>query len=266
MKHGLIGILLFISLCIACGESGKNRQNEIEVIKLEPEVDPKALEVDFMKWWTYHQYNIILSAEFVAFDAQSERIDKNTFLEKLTTGSYIPIGLRSPEATVYYQLFELTPAADESISRTIRSTSVTAYGYFKMEGKHFPNFDLTDLNGTQYTSENIKGRTTIFKTWFIKCQACVAEFPELNELVEKHRDKEDILFISLALDDASDLEDFLKKKAFEYAVIPNQKTFIQEQLQLQMYPTHLVVGEDGVILKVVDKASELMDFLEDAAI
>src|SRR5690606_15029725 len=98
-------------------------------------------------------------------------------------------------------------------------------------------------NKNHYTNENTKGKTLILKTWFINCKACVAEFPELNEFVEKHKHRNDIVFVSLALDTKSELEDFLQKKYFEYEVVPNQEEFI-EKLNLQIYPTHIIVDKD----------------------
>jgi cytochrome oxidase Cu insertion factor (SCO1/SenC/PrrC family) len=61
-----------------------------------------------------------------------------------------------------------------------------------MEGMEFPEFEITDLNGNHYSNESIKGKTTLFKTWFINCKTCGAEFPELNELVDKHFDNYEI--------------------------------------------------------------------------
>jgi peroxiredoxin len=96
----------------------------------------------------------------------------------------------------------------------------------------------------------------------VNCGACVAEFPELNELVEKYEQRDDIIFVSLALDTDSKLEKFLQKKNFEYEVVPNQNDFIYNTLDLQIFPTHLIVDKNGTVRKVANKASEMIAFLE----
>ena len=131
-----------------------------------------------------------------------------------------------------------------------------------MEGTAFPAFDFVDLNGNRYNNANTKGKTIVLKTWFIGCAACVVEFPELNELVEHYEKREDIIFMSLALDDQQALKNFLEKKSFAYQVVANQKIFIGETLNLRNYPTHLIIDKNGIIRRVVNKASEMIEFLE----
>ncbi len=68
--------------------------------------------------------------------------------------------------------------------------------------------------------------------------------------------------MSLALDSKSELDDFLEKTVFKYDVIPNQKEFINKTLNLQIYPTHIIVNKNRSILKVSNKALEMISFLE----
>lgn len=119
------------------------------------------------------------------------------------------------------------------------------------------------MNGNVYTNESTLGKTIILKTWFVNCQACIAEFPELNELVGRWGDREDILFLSLALDSEEELRDFLATKAFADEEVADQDLYIQDELGLQIYPTHIIIDMEGKILKVVNKAVEMVEFVED---
>jgi thiol-disulfide isomerase/thioredoxin len=67
----------------------------------------------------------------------------------------------------------------------------------KKEGK-FPDFSFKDLNGNLITNESMKGKIVVIKCWYIHCAACIKEFPEVNNLVRKYKDRKDIIFISLA--------------------------------------------------------------------
>ena len=260
-KHQII-IILFLSIFIfSCKEKPEKTQLSEKVENLEPNVNIKKLESDFIKWWTYHSYNISLSSNFVGLNEMSDEIDKKQFLNELTSGNFIPLKLKLIDGIEQYKLYKLDSLADKSIRRTIKSESLTKLNYYRMEAMNFPEFDFTDLNGNHYTTKNTKGKTIILKTWFIHCQACVAEFPELNKLVEKYKNRKDIIFLSLATDSKPDLEKFLKKKIFRYEIVPNQEEFIQKTLNLQGYPTHIVINEKGKIIKVVGKARELISFL-----
>lgn len=261
MKRYLIITILLLSIFIfSCKMKSEKTQLSEKIENLEPRVNIKELESDFMKWWTYHSYNISLSSNFTGLNEQSDTIEKKQFLEKLITGNYIPLKLNDGFET--YKLFKLDSNAAKDIGNTIKNESLTKLKHLKMEGLPLPEFDFTDINGNSYNNENTKGKTIILKTWFIHCTACVAEFPELNEFVEKYKQRNDMIFVSLALDSKAELENFLQKKDFEYQVVPNQREFIMEKLNLQSYPTHLVVDKNGIIKKVANKASEMITFLE----
>lgn len=261
-KLQFITILLLSIFVFSCNENSKKTQMPEKVQTLEPDVDISELTSDFMKWWTYYSNNISLSSDFKGLNEQSDTIDKKQFLKQLITGNYIPLRIKSGDTVETYKLYQLDSIADKGIGSTIKNESTTIYGLFEMVGTPFPEFHFIDLNGNSYTNENTKGKTIILKTWFISCKACVAEFPELNEFVEKYKDRNDIIFLSLALDTKSELEKFLQQKEFHYKVVPNQKEFILKKLYLNVFPTHLVVDENGTILKVGNNASEMIAFLE----
>jgi peroxiredoxin len=265
MRTSILILLVILSILLfSCKEKEKTERKSIseKVENLEPKIEFNEIESDFIKWWTYHSYNISLSSDFTGLNEQSDTIEKKQFLEKLITANYIPLKMKSNDKDNTYKLFRLDSNADKSIGSTIKNESLTNLKHFKMERIPLPEFNFTDLNGNKYTNENTKGKTIILKTWFINCKACVAEFPELNELVENYKQRNDMIFVSLALDSKAELENFLQKKDFEYQVVPNQKEFIDKKLNLQMFPTHIIVDKNGTIIKVVNKASEMISFLE----
>lgn len=229
----------------------------------QPDVDFKTIEKNFMQWWTYQYNNINLSSNFIAIDDSSQIISKRDFLKKLNSGDYIPLKLISDDSISRYKLFKLDQTSDSTIRNTIKDTSYSEYRYFNMEGKTFPEFTFKDLNGVEYNNTNTKGKIVIIKCWFIACQACVAEFPELNELVLKFQNRNDIVFISLALDTKEKLEQFISQKTFNYAVVASQKLFLNNELGIRSYPTHLIIDKSGRIVKVVNRANQMILALKD---
>ncbi|MBD3628747.1 TlpA disulfide reductase family protein [Cyclobacterium sp.] len=260
MKRKIILLLLLPLLFSACKEKTEENLISGKVDKLDPKVTINKIESDISQWWTYHSANISLSSNFIGLNEKSDTIQKEQFLEQLTSGDFIPLKLKSKIET--YKLYKLDALADKGIGSTIKNASTTNLEHFKMEGKTFPKFDFRDLNGQHYNNENTKGKTILIKTWFIGCTACIAEFPELNRIVEDHENDDDMVFISLALDAKPELERFLLKRPFKYQVVPEKRDFLEKELNLQIYPTHIVVDKNGTIVKVVNKASEMIAFIE----
>ena len=252
-KYLLLSFFVAILAIVSCSEKSEPGA---------PNVDVNQLEKDYMKWLTYQYENIHLSSKFVAFDNSSKEISKGAFLKSLTTGDYIPVELTSKDSTTYYQLFKLDNTADKQISSSIKIYASQANTNFEMEGKPFPPFSFKDVNGVEYNNENTKGKTIVFKCWFIACKACVAEFPELNEFVKKYQNRNDVFFISLAIDSKENLLKFLATKTFSYAVIPEQRELMIKVLNITSFPTHLIVNKNGIIQSVANNAEELIAAFE----
>ena len=254
--------IIFIVLISSCKDKIVQSTNDL----MPPNTDKTIVESDFNTWWIYHNNNIVLSSDFVAHDEQSEVISKKDFFELLINGNYIPLKLVTKDDRDHYELFRLDPYADRDIQNTIKNTTKVMYRQFKMEGADFPDFHFTDLKGNEYTNLNTRGKTVIIKCWFIGCKPCIAEFPELNRLVDKYKDRGDYLFISLAMDSKIELEKFLKKKPLNYETIPDQKEFMTRELGILQYPTHLIINQQGGIEKVVNTVNELISFLDNGQI
>lgn len=262
LRIKVLGLFSMIMIIFFCQQSGSS-QNKSIVLDAETQDYPQQvseLEADFMKWWTYHQSTMQFSTDFVGLDEQLDTITKRQFLEQLIIGDFISVKLTSEGTIPQYGLSRLSPNADRSIRTTIKSDAMTHLAHYNKEGTLFPDFEFTDLNGLKYTNATMRGSTFIVKTWFVACAACIAEFPELNEFVKSQEGRNDVVFLSLALNNEVELQKFLAKKEFSYPVVSSQQSFITEQLNLQIYPTHIIVDDSGVILKVVNKASEMIEY------
>lgn len=227
-------------------------------------VDPEAILKNFDSWYRYTYTNIRLAQDFIGLDVDSAVLSKGSFLDRLQTGRFVPLKWGRQGDTAVYRLHHLSKP-ERDIKATIRQMAETEREHFEMEGKPLPRFDFTDLNGRQYNPSTTKGKTLVLKCWFINCFACVQEFPQLNRVVDRFRQNDRLLFISLATDGPSALRSFLTKKSFHYAVVPNQGHYLDGQLHITAYPTHLLVDKNGVIVKVTNSMDDLLPFLQKQA-
>ncbi|MGV9004930.1 TlpA family protein disulfide reductase [Flavobacterium sp.] len=252
MKNTLIAFLCSLVVSYA--------QNNTPIY--QPEVNATQVQSNFIKWKDYFEKEILLSLDFNAVDESSRKISKEKFLEQLTEGKFIPIKINSKETTNTYQLFSILPDSDSSIKATIVEKSFNELHNFYKEGKAFPSFSFTDLKGNLITNASMHGKIIVIKCWFIHCAFCIKEFPEVNALAEKYKNRNDIEFISLAEDTSDQLKAFLAKKPLLYAVVPDMKKYMNEELQLNAFPTHFILDKEGNILKVASNFKSLELALE----
>lgn len=222
-----------------------------------PEVDPIQIQKTYESWSAYQNKNIMLSRDFTALDYSSKKISKETFLDQLANGNFIPIRLKSETAIYFYKLFKIQPKADTSIKATINQIGFDAYKNYKMEGTVFPKFSFKDLEGNLVTNESMKGKIIVIKCWYIHCAPCIREFPQVNKLVEDYKDRKDIMFLSLAEDSSEQLKTFLARKPLLYSVIPDMKEYMNEALELNSFPTHFILNKEGLIAKVLPNFESL---------
>lgn len=253
MKSKLVLVVFLVSFFISC--DGQNKYGN-------PDVDPLIIQKNFMEWWTYQSGNIMLSSDFIALDLDFKIIEKEAFLKKLSEGYTIPIRLQASDSLVYYKLYPLESTSDSNIKPTISTSAIEEYEHFKMEGTKFPEFKFVDLEGKVLTNESIKNKIVVIKCWYIHCAACIKEFPQVNALAEKYKDRSDILFLSLAEDTPEQLKVFLARKPLSYSVVPNQKKFMNETLLLNAFPTHFILNKQGFVAKVLMNFESLEAALE----
>jgi peroxiredoxin len=241
----IVGCTFFIW---SCGSSDKKDKSEL----LE-------IEGDFIKWWTYYNENINLSSDFKAFDEANQNISKQAFLEALTTGVYLPV--KTKDEGDGYRLYLPEGTVNEDIYNTMIWQAKEYLRNYEQEGITFPDTVLKTLDGVSYNKEQMLGNYVVVKCWFLACKICIEEMPELNKMKEQYADRTDVIYLALAFDDEEPLRKFLTKKKFDYETVSVPQDFLENELLVSSYPTHIVVGKDGKILKVMQKEKQLKDYL-----
>jgi thiol-disulfide isomerase/thioredoxin len=251
MKRFYLAILIFFAL-ISCSQHSKY---------VHPVIPPSSIVKNLMSWLYYERDYMVWSADYVALDTASNLITKKKFLERLTTGEFFPVKISTSDSSLCYQLYKLEDSVGEDIRRTIKMKAQMEHQYFAMEGKPLPQFRFVDLNGNIYDTNTTKGKILVLNCWFIRCKPCKEEIPKLNQLVKQFENRKDILFVALAFDSAIDLEKFLKKTVFDYAIVPGKEDYLMNVLKIISYPTHVIVNKHGIIVKIIE--SSFTEFIND---
>ncbi len=114
-------------------------------------------------------------------------------------------------------------------------------------GEKITAFSEKDINGTRYDLKKLQGKVVVLNFWFVNCPPCRMEIPDLNEMVESYKANHDVVFIAVALDQKSDLLDFLKTNPYQYHIIDNGN-YIASKYNVGLYPTHVVLNKEGKVV------------------
>jgi thiol-disulfide isomerase/thioredoxin len=248
-------IILVVTTMFVAGCS----DSKVELGK--PVAGTSTAYANFTNYWSYYSKNLKFYKDFEAFDTDARQIPADSFMAKYGTGKYAVYKYIARDTVVQYKLEKLKSDAEDNIKNQTRSQAYTDYNFYKKRDKPLPGFNYVDVDGKHYTPENTRGKYVVMKFWFIGCVPCVEEMPELNKIVAKNKDRDDVIFLSIALDPEPALRKFLAKKQFDYKTVGNKSAYISDTLLINQFPTHLVIGKDGNVMGVCSWVRELKDLL-----
>ncbi len=230
----------------------------------QPLVKPKEIQKDLMSWLYYERDNMVWSGNYVTYDESNNKITKKEFLTVLTDGTYLPLRLIS-DTSICYKLYKLNDKAKIEFGDVIKNKAMIQLRFYNMEGLPLPDYQFTDLENNIYNKVTTEGKIVVIKGWFINCIPCVKEFPRLNKLVKEYKDRNDILFVSLAFDKEDKLREFLKKTTLKYETVPDRENYLRNVLRVDGYPVHIILNKEGLVVNVTNDIEEMIDVLKNVA-
>ena len=217
----------------------------------------RMLTKDFDRWYRYTRSNVLLARNFEALDTAGQPLTKGNFLRQLATDKVLAVVITTGRKQPVYQLCRYPDGQNSDVWATSKQLAKEELNNCSREGQRLPDFKFVDLKSVTYTKSSIKGKIVVIKFWYTSCIACVDEFPEINALADKYQQNKDVLFVSLAMNKAESLREFLRGREVKFAVVPASKAYLVDTLKVTQYPTHFILGRDGRIAKVTTNASDL---------
>jgi peroxiredoxin len=112
-------------------------------------------------------------------------------------------------------------------------------------GQLAPSFNVKDIYGKSFSSEELKGKIIVLNFWFVECKPCISEIPDLNELFFRFENN-GVVFIAMGLNSKEQMKSFLKNKPFEYHIIANAAAQATS-FGVDGFPTSFVINQKGFI-------------------
>ncbi len=161
----------------------------------------------------------------------------------LQTGNF---SLRPEEPDNEKTAYIIYPLTEKEKEKRLSSMPKPNESKFFTTGKLFGKFKTTDMYGKKVNTSELIGKTVVLNFWFINCPPCRSEIPHLNKLVEKYKENKNIVFIAVALDEASEIETFLKNIPFNYQIIDKGR-WLASNYSITSYPTNVVIDKEGIV-------------------
>ena len=143
------------------------------------------------------------------------------------------------------------------------------FQYFMIQrnrNRPFPDFQLQTAKNDTLTQEAFKGQVSIVFTWFYNCPHCKLPIPYLNAAREKYAVNPKVKFYSFFRDDLQVTENgelrYESVNRGEKRFVPldtalhlitckNAKSFLEQLLYHQAYPTAMLIDHEGVIRRII---------------
>ena len=65
--------------------------------------------------------------------------------------------------------------------------------------------------------------------------------------MQQYQQREDVVFLAVALDDRAAIQTFVEKRLYAYALVPDGR-YIAERYGINSFPTNLVVDRQGKVV------------------
>ena len=114
-----------------------------------------------------------------------------------------------------------------------------------------PDFTLNDTNGKPLALSSLRGKYVILDFWGSWCGWCIKGFPEMKNYYNKYKGKFEILGIDCN-DTEAKWKEAVKKNELPWLHVYNPRdSKVLADYGIQGFPTKIIVGPDGKIVKTI---------------
>lgn len=114
-----------------------------------------------------------------------------------------------------------------------------------------PEATFTLLDGSQSSTQALKGKVTLVNFWATTCTSCVQEMPELVSTYQKFKDRGfETVAVAMAYDPPAYVVNFAQTRQLPFKVaIDNTGAVAKAWGEIRLTPTTFIVNKQGQIVK-----------------
>ncbi|CAN5379757.1 hypothetical protein BH09BAC6_BH09BAC6_08830 [soil metagenome] len=184
-----------------------------------------------------------LGPNMIVKDSAGVRYAFEDWQRLMMTGEY---SLRSTGAVTDSTVFFIYKISEKEKAARNGHMQKPDESLFFTTGENIASFKANDINGNRIKISDLKGKVVVLNFWFIGCPPCRQEIPELNKIAAAYANNPDVVFIAIALDEKSDIKQFLKDNPFAYHIVADGRMY-SNLYKINLYPTNVVLDKEGKV-------------------
>ena len=188
---------------------------------------------------------IQLTEQSLVTDAGGSRLPYSVWRQMLASGGFKLI--QAPDFSPSAPAFRVVSQTAEERARQLSRLPAPQPSPYFTTGQQLPSFKLRDIQGRKYDSKELIGKIVVLNFWFINCGPCRLEIPELNKLVQHYAQREDVVFLAVALDERTAVQTFVGQRPYDYALVADGR-YVAERYGVKSFPTNLVIDRQGKVV------------------
>ncbi|WP_271855374.1 peroxiredoxin family protein [Patiriisocius marinus] len=188
--------------------------------------------------------SIQINDQTIIRDPQGNDVDLTDFMTMMDSKEWSLEPKTNADGTNYIQLIKLS---EEEQKLMVQSRMPKENDF---NGHTLPYFNMIDRNGNIIKTDNTEGKVVVFNFWFATCPPCIKEIPELNEVYEKYKNNDNIVFAAVTFEKEEKIARFQTKHNLKYPIVGKEGSFSQAVTR-GAYPTNVIVKRDGTIQEYI---------------
>jgi len=182
-------------------------------------------------------FSVSIDENTVVKDLKGNRVPYATVLKLIATGQFTIDLVKDTHGNATECKLREVKKEDAGKRETYMRIPGTENNPKPQAGENFHYRDLATMNKSEMLSANdYKDKIIVLNFWYGNCKTC-----------NQYKNNSDVIFIAANPDTRDTVQKFLADHPLTYTVSP-QSTSLIDDLKIQIYPTHLVIGRDGKIL------------------
>lgn len=111
--------------------------------------------------------------------------------------------------------------------------------------ENIPPFKLTDINGTEIKQQDLLGKVVYIDFWATWCSPCQSQLTHSQGLLEKYKDRKDIVFLYISVDlEKEEWLNYLKTNSMK-GIQVNEASIIPLNFMIQGLPNFFIIDKNG---------------------
>lgn len=110
-----------------------------------------------------------------------------------------------------------------------------------------PTLNITSWIKTQSKDTVLKNKFIIIDFWASWCSPCLASMPHINNLVNKNKDKKNLIFIAMSHENQEKILPILSRITFNASVVNDTTEQTQKNFAITSIPSCIIIDDKGFI-------------------